>query len=363
MKKISFLFLLAGVLSLSAIAQTKTTKTENIVLITFDGLRWQELFKGADSLLIDDTGMIDRAGSLLADFWHPDPIQRREMLFPFFWNTIAKKGQIYGNRAYGNKVDNTNKMWFSYPGYNEILSGFADDARINSNSKINNPNVTFLEYLNQNPAYTGKVMAFGSWDVFPYIINRERSGIPVNAGFDLATGDDLTDVEQTVNRIQQEIRGPWGSVRLDPFTHHYALEAIKKHRPKVLYIAYGETDDWAHGGRYDQYIWSAKQTDKYIQEIWETLQADPHYKDKTTLIITVDHGRGITKTSWKDHGSDIPQAGQIWMMAMGPDTPATGEMKMEGQWSSAMVVRTIFQLLGLDYPDPKAAPAVKEMIK
>jgi hypothetical protein len=363
MKKLSLLLLFVGTLSIGAFAQTKTTKTENIVLITFDGLRWQELFKGADSLMIDDTGMIDRAGSLLADYWHTDPIKRRAMLFPFFWNTIGKQGQIYGNRAYGNKVDNSNKMWFSYPGYNEVLSGYADDARINSNSKINNPNVTFLEHLNNRAEYKGKVMAFGSWDVFPFIINKERSGIPVNAGFDLATGNNLTDVEKTINRLQQEIRGPWGGVRLDPFTHHYALEAIKKHKPKVLYIAYGETDDWAHGGKYDQYIWSAKQTDQYIKEIWETLQADPQYKDKTTLIISVDHGRGITKNSWKSHGADVPQAGQIWLMAMGPDTPATGEMKVDGQWSSAMVARTVFQLLGLEYPDAKAAPAVKEMIK
>jgi hypothetical protein len=363
MKKIFLLLLLVGVFSQSSFSQKKTTKTENIVLITFDGLRWQELFKGADSLMVDDTGLIDKAGSLLADYWHPDPIKRREMLFPFFWNTLAKNGQIYGNRAYENMVNNSNTMWFSYPGYNEVLSGAADDARINSNSKINNPNVTFLEYLNQMPSYKGKVMAFGSWDVFPYIINEERSGIPVNAGFDLATGNDLTEVEKTVNRMQQEIRGPWAGVRLDPFTHHYALEAIKKHKPKVLYIAYGETDDWAHGGKYDQYLWSAKQTDKYIQEIWETLQADPQYKDKTTLIISVDHGRGTSKTSWKSHGANVPEAGQIWLMAMGPDTPASGEMKVQGQWTSAMVARTVFQLLGLAYPDAKAAPAVKEMVR
>lgn len=363
MKKTCLLLVLLAGISLGAFAQTKTTKTENIILITFDGLRWQELFKGADSLMVDDTGLIESSGSLLSDFWHPDPLQRRKMLFPFFWSTIATEGQLYGNRAYGNRVDNQNKMWFSYPGYNEVLSGFADDERINSNSKINNPNVTFLEYLNQMPQFKGKVMAFGSWDVFPYIIHENRSGIPVNAGFDLAEGDDLTDVEKTVNRMQQEIRGPWGGVRLDPFTHHYALEAIKKHKPKVLYIAYGETDDWAHGGKYDQYIWSAKQTDAYIREIWETVQADPQYKDKTTLIITTDHGRGITKTSWKSHGASVPQGGEIWMMAIGPDTPATGEMKTQGQWQSAMVARTIFQLLGMEYPDSKAAPAIKEMVK
>ena len=338
-------------------------KTENVVLITFDGLRWQELFKGADSLLVNDTGMIETPNSLLADYWSTDPVKRREMLFPFFWNTIAKEGQIYGNRAYGNLVDNQNKMWFSYPGYNEVLSGFADDTRITSNDKINNLNVTFLEYLNQMPVYNGKVMAFGSWDVFPYIINSERSGIPVNAGFGKATGDNLTEKEELLNRMQDEIRGPWGGVRLDPFTHHYAMEALKTKKPKVLYISYGETDDWAHGNRYDQYIWSAKQTDAYIKEIWEFIQSDPLYKDKTTMIIAVDHGRGVTKTSWRSHGSSVPEGGQIWMMAIGPDTPATGEMKTRGQWQSAMIPRTIFKLLGKEYPDDKAAPIIKEMMK
>ncbi len=364
MKKLSFLFLAALLVFVqNAFSQNSSYKTENIILITFDGLRWQELFKGADSLMVDDTGLIQTSGSLLKDFWHPDPTVRRKMLFPFFWSTIATQGQLYGNRAYGNLVNNSNSMWFSYPGYNEILSGFADDERINSNSKINNPNVTLLEYLNQKPEYKGKVMAFGSWDVFPYIINESRSGVPVNAGFDKAEGNDLTDVEKTINRLQSEIRGPWGGVRLDPFTQHYALEAIKKHKPKVLYIAYGETDDWAHGGKYDQYLWSAKQTDAFIKEIWETVQADPQYKDKTTMIISVDHGRGTSKTSWKSHGDEIPEAGQIWMMAIGPDTPASGEMKTQGQWYSANIARTMFQILGLEYPDAKAAPAVKEMIK
>jgi hypothetical protein len=363
MKNRCLLLAFSLVFSSGLFAQTKTTKTENIVLITLDGLRWQEIYGGVDSLFVDDTGMIEHAGSLLPDFWHPDPLKRRELLFPFVWGTLAKQGQLFGNRAYGNKVDTQNKLWFSYPGYNELLSGFADDARIRSNDKVNNPNTTFLEHLNQLPEYQNKVMAFGSWDVFPFIVNEERSGVPVNAGFDLAVGENLTAVEKTVNRLQQELRGPWPSVRLDPFTHQYALEAIKNQKPSVLYIAYGETDDWAHDGKYDQYVWAAKQTDAYLKEIWETLQADPKYRNKTSLLITVDHGRGTNKESWKNHGESIPDAGQVWMMAIGPDTPPLGERKEAGQWYSAMLPRTIFQLLGLEYPDAKAAALVKDLIR
>ncbi|SFB61209.1 alkaline phosphatase family protein [Algoriphagus aquimarinus] len=347
----------------SAMVSAQDYKTENVILITLDGMRWQEVFTGADSLLVDDTGMIETPGSLLPDFWDVNPLKRREMLFPFLWNTIAKEGQIYGNRAFGNKVNNQNTMWFSYPGYNEFLSGFADDKRITSNDKMNNPNKTMLEYLNEMPEYNGKVLAFGSWDVFPYIVNEERSGIPVNAGFDIAKGDDLSPEELLTNKMQSEIRGPWGGVRLDVFTQNYAMAALKNQKPKVTYISYGETDDWAHENHYDQYIWSAKQTDAYIKEIWDFVQSDPQYKDKTTLIIGTDHGRGTTKTSWTGHGSSIHNAGEIWLAAIGPDTPALGEVKSDGQLQSAMVARTVFKLLGLEYPDEKAAPVIKEMVK
>jgi hypothetical protein len=362
MKKFKFAltFFIAFAYASSSL-QAQKLKTENIFLITLDGLRWQELFTGADSLLIDDTGMVETPGSLLEDFWHKDQLERRKSLFPFMWETIAKNGQIYGNRAYGNRVNTTNKQWFSYPGYNEILSGFADDDRITSNNKVNNPNVTLLEHLNNLPEYKGKVVAFGSWDVFPYIINKDRSGIPVNAGFDKAEGPNLTPNEILINRMQDEIRGPWDGVRLDPFTHHFAMESIRKNQPKVVYIAYGETDDWAHDNQYDQYIWSARQTDAYLKELWQMIQSDPQYQNKTTLIITTDHGRGTSKTSWKSHGTSVPGAGEIWIAAIGPDTPAKGEMKLDGQWSSAMIARTVFQLLGMEYPDAKAAQAIREM--
>ena len=346
-----------------SIVKAQDYKTENIILVTLDGMRWQEVFQGADSLLVGDQALVKNPKSLVKDFWDDSPQKRRELLMPFFWNTLANEGQLYGNRSYGNKVDNSNKMWVSYPGYNELLSGFADDKRITSNDKIDNPNVTLLEYLNQMDEFKGRVLAFGSWDVFPFIINEKRSGVPVNAGFDFAEGENLTPEEVLTNKLQAEIRGPWDGVRLDAFTQSYTMSALKNKKPKILYISYGETDDWAHDNQYDQYIWSARQTDAYIKEIWDFVQSHAQYKDKTTMIITTDHGRGITKTSWRNHGSSVPEGGEIWMAAIGPDTPSTGELQSQGQWHSAGIARTIFQLLGMEYPDEKAGKVIKEMMK
>lgn len=357
MKKI--LLFIACLFAGNAMAQ----QTENVVLITLDGLRWQEVFAGADSLLVNDAGYVDNPEALTEAFWDTDPLKRREVLMPFFWTTLVSEGQLYGNRKYGNKVDCSNNMWFSYPGYNEILTGFADNERINSNSKTNNPNVTVLEYLNNKPEFKGKVAAFGSWDVFPYIINRDRSGIRVNAGFETAT-DKLTEKEELLNKLQGEIRGPWGGVRLDAFTQNYAMEDLKKNKPRVLFISYGETDDYAHDGDYDEYLKSARQTDAYIKEIWEYLQSEPQYRNKTTMIITTDHGRGTSpKSTWKGHGSNIPDAGEIWMAVIGPDSPARGEVKEKAQLYQNQVARTLSSALGVKYEQAKAGEVIPGALK
>lgn len=325
-------------------------QTENIFIISFDGLRWQEVFNGADSLLINDSGYVKDPEALTERFWHNNPMKRREILMPFFWNVIAKEGQLYGNRRYGNKVNCTNKMWFSFPGYNEILCGFADDERINSNAKKNNPNQTVLEYLNNNERYQGKVAVFGSWDAFPYIINAERSGIPVNAGFEGVKGKNISEREKLLNELQKEIRSPWNSIRLDPFTHHYALEYIKKNTPNVVYIAYGETDDFGHDGRYDEYLKSTWQTDQYIQKLWSYVQSHNQYKNKTTFLITTDHGRGsIPKDAWRSHGITTVGSDEIWFAVIGPDTPALGEIKSEGQYYQNQLAKTAAVFLGIDY--------------
>ncbi|MDW7692304.1 phosphoglyceromutase [Flammeovirgaceae bacterium SG7u.111] len=350
MKKLTIL-LPIFLLSIGLFAQDEAP-TENVILISLDGLRWEELFTGVDPDLIDKKDYVHDVKALKEAFWDKDPLERRKKLMPFFWSTLASKGQIHGNRAYDNQVDASNQMWFSYPGYNEILTGFSDDKRIKSNDKIQNPNKTVLEFANNSPAYKGKVAAFGSWDVFPFIINEKRSKIPVNAGFELATGRKLSDKEKFLNELQPQVPSPWAAVRLDAFTHNYALEYLKKKQPKLLYIAYGETDDFAHDGKYDAYLHAAHRTDGFIKELWDWTQSQEAYAGKTTFIITTDHGRGKGK-EWKSHGLKIEGAGAIWIAAIGPHTEALGEVKEPVQLYQNQVAKTVATLLGLDYSNEK----------
>lgn len=325
-------------------------KTENVILITFDGLRWQEVFTGADSAFFRQQNNL-KDPQLKEKFWRDDPTERRKALLPFFWNTIATQGQIYGNRLLNSPVAVSNKMWFSYPGYNEILTGNPDDERIDSNDKKYNPNITVLEFLNKRPAFRNKVAAFSSWDCFPYIINDKRSGVYVNSGIVPASRPEKGSREELLNQMMSAIPNPLNDVRLDAFTFYYGLDYLKKNKPRVMYFAFDETDDFAHAGEYAAYLNSAHYTDRFIAELWNYLQSDPFYKGKTSLVITTDHGRGRDAENWKHHGSKIDGADEIWMVILGPDTKPLGEMRNTPVIYQKQTAATIAALLGLKFPE------------
>ena len=321
-------------------------KTENVVIVTLDGMRWQEVFEGADMELMNDKNFTHDKEGINKKFWDTDEEERRKKLFPFFWTTVAAQGRLYGNRKYFNKIDNANPYWFSYPGYNEIFTGYPDTT-INSNDKIPNPNENVLEYINKQKGFTGKVAAFTSWDAFPYILNSKRSGLYVNADVDTIKLN--APGLQLINEMQLLSTRPV-DIRPDLLTYFAGKEYLKAYKPRLLYISLGETDDYAHAGMYDQYMYSAHASDAMIADLWKTLQSMAQYKDKTTMIITCDHGRGDKiKSTWKDHGAKIADAHEIWLAVIGPDTSPVGEVKTEGQLYQKQIAATIAKLLGFNF--------------
>ena len=330
-------------------------KTEKLVIVTLDGMRWQEVFDGADSAILKNKKYTKDSSGTSKTFWADDAAERRKKLFPFLWSTIATQGQLYGNRWQGNKVDNANPYWFSYPGYNEIFTGYPDTA-VNSNDKTWNKNTNVLEFINKQKKYAGKVAVFSSWDVFPYIFNTKRSGIYVNADVDSIKFP--TPQLELINDMQFLTTRPL-DVRPDVFTYFAAREYMKAYKPEVLYIAFDETDDYAHAGEYDQYLKSAYSQDAMIADLWRYIQSKPGYKNKTTLIITCDHGRGDKlKDNWQHHSNKIEDAGQTWIAAIGPDTKPLGEIKTKGLLYQKQLAATFAKLLNLNFTaeHPVAAP-------
>lgn len=350
---------LAGARASQARGPSSPTIAANVFVVTMDGMRWQEVFGGmAADLLTREAGGVADARETERRFGGPTPAARRERLMPFFWSTIARQGQIFGDPAAGSIARITNGLRFSYPGYNELLAGFAD-PRIDSNDPMANPNVTVLEWLNKRPAFAGRVAAFASWELLPWILNASRSGVVCN-GEGPPVAEPATERERLLNEFAADLPPYWGQTRFDAPTGFGALEYLRTRRPRVLYVMLGETDEWAHGRRYDLYLDAAERNDRFIRRLWYTAQAMPEYANRTALIVTTDHGRGNAATDWPDHGRKVPAAEQIWIGVMGPSVPALG-VRSGTTATQAQVAATIAALLGEDYnrEQPKAAPPLR----
>ena len=314
----------------------------NIFVITLDGFRWQEVYNGADPSLLSDKKYVADTATAIARWGDTSKDLRRKRLMPFFWNVIAKKGSLYGNRNYDNKVDVSNKYKISYPGYNEIFTGYPDPEFIPNLPKYNT-NENIFEALNNTDNYRNQVAAFCSWNILPYILNKQQCSFPVNAGYEPVKNEDDSLQTSVINLLQENVEQK-ENTRHDEFTFMYAKEYLKKHHPKVMLVGFGETDEFAHARRYDMYLQQANKIDNMIGELWYEVQQNPFYKNNTIFIITTDHGRGIKHNRWPYHFSVIKGSGEAWMVLIGNQLVAEGEVKESGQLYQKQIASTIAYL-------------------
>jgi hypothetical protein len=340
-------------------------RTRSVVLIVTDGLRWQEVFTGADSTILfgDPKALGGDTVAVRGRFWRPTATERRETLLPFLWGVVARDGQIFGNLAAGSSVAVSNGLKFSYPGYNEMIAGVAD-ARIDRNDYGPNPNLTVFEWLNRQPPFRGRVSALATWDAFADIFARQRTGVFVHAGWEPPYSAPRSASDSLLNRMYATTFRLWDNNAYDSFTQAVVMRHLPERRPRVVFIGYGETDEWAHAGRYDRTLASAQAVDGYLRELWAFLQSHPDYRNRTSLIITTDHGRGRTTKDWTNHGRTVEGAEEMWVAVIGPNTRALGERRNVPAVTQAQIASTIAALLGLDYRRDagQAAPPIADVV-
>ena len=138
-------------------------------------------------------------------------------------------------------------------------------------------------------------------------------------------------------------------MRYDSFTFRVAMAHLASSRPRVLYLALGETDDWAHDGRYDRVLEAYARTDGYLAQLWNWLQSQPEYKGRTHLLITTDHGRGRTAKDWRDHGAKVEGAQDVWIAFASPAMAQRGEWKDHPALSTSQIAATLANWVGLDW--------------
>ncbi len=341
MKKIFAILLCTKIVVISFSQNKKTDNTPNLIIITTDGFRWQELYNGIDTSIANNKKFNEDDSIGIYNKYTTQPIM------PFVTNYISKNGQLWGNRNFGNNCSVKNPYWFSYPGYSELFCGFADDS-INSNQYKNNPNLTLLDYLQTQKNYKNKIAAFGAWFAFDRILNETRAGFPVFNAFDIYKNNKSKN-ENLLNKLNNEAYKPWDNEEcLDVMTHNMAMDYLKTQLPKALFIGYGETDEWSHSGKYKSYLNAATQVDGFIKEIWNFVQSNKNYKDNTIILITTDHGRGNNE-KWISHNNKTPQSNETWFAIMGKGVAANGLQTKVTSVYQAQLAQTIAHLLGLQF--------------
>jgi hypothetical protein len=94
------------------------------------------------------------------------------------------------------------------------------------------------------------------------------------------------------------------------------------------------------------------------------MQSMPEYRDRTTFLVTTDHGRGEGPENWKHHDWNVEGAQNMWIAALGPDTPALGERRNVSPVTQSQIAATVAALLGRDWKaqNPAAGPPIADAL-
>jgi len=320
-------------------------ETRNVVLVTLDGVRIQDFFAGIDPAIAAHSATLEYSDieAVKQRYWRETPTARREAVMPFFWKTLAPMGVVLGNKAAGSSVTVTNQVCWSSAGYAEIMTGAAQ-PEIVDNSLVRYPHETVIEYVRKAlDLDRSQVAEFGSWDGIKMAAASRDGAFFMNGAFDGIPADLSTPHMDRIAALRHRVLGLWEEGSNDALTFELAKAYLQRHQPRLLWIAFGQTDDWAHADRYDRLIEDLHLMDTLLEDLWTTMQSMDAYRDRTTLIITTDHGRGREAQDWAEHDIGIPGSEDIWVAVIGPDTPDVGELAPAPPAFQSNIAATLLQ--------------------
>ncbi len=166
-----------------------------------------------------------------------------------------------------------------------------------------------------------------------------------------STDPDYTDYAATINC---GFNGDGtGGMCTDSVTLLRALNIFSTVKPKLTMISFREPDSYGHANNWNGYIAAIQKTDQYVLQVWNYLQSDPFYKDKTTLIVTNDHGRhpeGIYD-GFPSHGDGCEGCRRIEFFAISPDFKKN--YISQHSYNQRDISATVAELLHLQFPTGK----------
>jgi hypothetical protein len=306
-----------------------------VVLVVLDGVRWQDVFEGADPGLARRHGLDPRVWS------HPRD------LMPNLHRLVDSDGIAVGAPGRGATMAATGPQFISFPGYLEIFAGKPEPA-CDRNDCLAVPGRTLLDDV---AAVSGDdaVAVVASWPNIARAASAGAADYAITAGRRLATPSVSRQADDATSRWLDRGRaaGAWpgkGDYRPDAFTAKIALHYLESARPRFLFVGLGDCDEHAHHDDYPRYLESLHQADAFLGDLVGALGRMGARGRHTTVLVTADHGRAF---DFKDHGPQFPESGRVFLVAIGDDVRQRGAGGAAGRHTLSDVAPTVRALLGV----------------
>jgi hypothetical protein len=309
-------------------------RAEVIVVLTLDGVRWQEVFEGVERDRARAAGLPEEA------------VVSAARLMPNLHWLITTRGAAVGAPGAG-VIAASGPNFVSLPGYVELFTGdpASGGCETNDCGRVDRPTLAD-ELSNGDPK---RVAVFSSWPTIARAASREPEGVLISAGRrgtshpELLAGDPV--LQTLVDAGERSGARPgYGSYRPDRHTAALALRYLRQHPPRLLFLGLGDTDEWAHQDDYPHYLEALRQADRVIGELAIHLADLSAGGTPTLLLITTDHGRSH---GFVDHGRVWPESARIWLVAAGDPVRARGRVASPRSRRLADVTATLRAVAGL----------------
>ncbi|MBI1788199.1 MAG: hypothetical protein HYR60_11690 [Acidobacteria bacterium] len=168
-------------------------------------------------------------------------------------------------------------------------------------------------------------------------------------------------VRETLTRgLVEYINGPEMPTSGDELTFFITREVMREFAPRLILVNFWDMDV-AHWGAYSLYLQAITRTDRLTGMLWEEIQANPKYKDQTTLLVLPELGRDgdqNTANGFLNHRSGDASCRDMWLLAMGASV-AKGET--ERPIRHVDVAATAAELLGIKGGEMAGRP-IRELL-
>lgn len=115
----------------------------------------------------------------------------------------------------------------------------------------------------------------------------------------------------------------------DELTFFMTREIMRKFAPNLLVTVFSDVEA-AHFGSYAMHLAGIGTADRLVYQLWQEIEVNPEYRDKTTFLILPEFGRdpdGSSTNGFFNHRANEDSTRDAWVMALGAgiDRPAIVE--------------------------------------